>query len=362
MVCTDWHKCVSCPHAARCVPFHVQGELAAAQEQRSAAAQQHAEAEAARSSLQERLSASEASLAESQQAAQQAQQQHQEATAAAAELREQLVQAQQQVATAAGERQEWAQQRGELQQQVAALQKAQSIADGKLVLARQREAQFKVRRSLHGRACMHTHIYIYRPPPLRCSTGSALLACLWLSAHACGHCSAECMPCPLPRSPTAAGGLQTAAGAAAGAEVVFGRGPRPPPEAGGSRAAVSSEGVRCTALHHQAGAPAVGMQGAGYAGHVSSNTSNTLAPLLDRSCEALEGRCSELERSSHQLEEQLAAAQEEREVLCGRKAALQQQVADAQLAVAQLEQQQQTFQSVQQVGAEMGLSFCLPRL
>lgn len=205
MVRTDWHKCVSCPHAARCAPFHVQGELAAAQEQRSAAAQQHAEAEAARSSLQERLSASEASLAESQQAAQQAQQQHQEAAAAAAELREQLVQAQQQVATAAGERQEWAQQRGELQQQVAALQKAQSIADGKLVLARQREAQFKVRRSLHGRACMHTHIYIYRPPPLRCSTGSALLACLWLSAlmpaaiAPLSACRARCPALPLPQ-------------------------------------------------------------------------------------------------------------------------------------------------------------------
>ena len=178
----------------------MQDELAAAQEQRAAAAQQHAEAEAARSSLQERLAASEASLAESQLAAQQAQQQHQEAAAAAAELREQLSQAQQQVAAAGGERLEWGQQRGELQQQVAALQKAQSIADGKLVLARQREAQFKVWGS-PSRHCSHPCMHVDRPPPL------GLLAFLGLSMpstrqiwrHSVGANSVHVchLPCPL---------------------------------------------------------------------------------------------------------------------------------------------------------------------
>jgi uncharacterized protein (DUF3084 family) len=68
----------------------------------------------------------------------------------------------------------------------------------------------------------------------------------------------------------------------------------------------------------------------------------------------LEGRCSQLERSSHTLEQQLAAVQEEREAVREREAALQQQLADAQLAGAQLEQQQQTFLSVQRVGTGMG--------
>jgi len=56
-----------------------------------------------------------------------------------------------------------------------------------------------------------------------------------------------------------------------------------------------------------------------------------------------------LERTSHQLQEQLVAAQEARDALTAQQAGLQQQLADAHLSMAQLEQQQETFQSVQQV-------------
>lgn len=129
----------------------LQAELAAAREQREEAVRQQEAAAAQQRSLQEKLATVEAALADNRQLAQQVQQQvqqaqdeQQEATAAAAELRQQLASAQQQLASAVGKEQEWCQQRGELQQQLAALQKAQSVADGKLVLARQREAQFKV--------------------------------------------------------------------------------------------------------------------------------------------------------------------------------------------------------------------------
>lgn len=67
-------------------------------------------------------------------------------------------------------------------------------------------------------------------------------------------------------------------------------------------------------------------------------------------CKALEARCSELEQGSQQLGEQLAAVQQERDALHSRAEALQQQLDEARLSLSQAEQQQQAFQSVQQVG------------
>lgn len=57
----------------------------------------------------------------------------------------------------------------------------------------------------------------------------------------------------------------------------------------------------------------------------------------------------DLEQQGQQLAEQLAAAQEEREAFRQKQDDLQQRLGAAQLALAQLEQQQETFQSVQQV-------------
>ena len=73
-------------------------------------------------------------------------------------------------------------------------------------------------------------------------------------------------------------------------------------------------------------------------------------PLLPCSCKSLEARCAELENSAQDLGAQLAAAHEAHEAAAAANAATQQQLADTQLAVAQLQQQQETFQSVQQVG------------
>lgn len=72
--------------------------------------------------------------------------------------------------------------------------------------------------------------------------------------------------------------------------------------------------------------------------------------LLCCRCEALEARCLALEQQAQQLGEQLATEEGEREVVATKQAALQGQLAEAQLSVAQLEAQQETFQSVQQVG------------
>lgn len=66
-------------------------------------------------------------------------------------------------------------------------------------------------------------------------------------------------------------------------------------------------------------------------------------------CEALEARCLELETGSQALAEQLAAAQEELAVVSAQRAALEEQLGEARLQMAQLEQQQETFASVQQV-------------
>lgn len=67
------------------------------------------------------------------------------------------------------------------------------------------------------------------------------------------------------------------------------------------------------------------------------------------SCRELEARCAELERSGTQLQDQLAAAQGEAATLGAQRSALEKELAEARLSVAQLEQQQATFQSVQQV-------------
>ncbi len=132
----------------------LQAELASARQQAAIAQQAQQEAEQQRAAVQERLALAESALGDSRQLAAKSQDQHAEAAAAAAEMRQQLAEAQQAAAEAqqrlaavAGEKQEWSQQRSELQEQVAALQKAQAVADGKLVVARQREAQFKVRLS-----------------------------------------------------------------------------------------------------------------------------------------------------------------------------------------------------------------------
>ena len=85
-----------------------------------------------------------------------------------------------------------------------------------------------------------------------------------------------------------------------------------------------------------------------YYGLLSSPPPSFATPTCRR--EALEARCLELEASSQALAEQLAAAQEEREALSTQRAALEAQLGEARLHVAQLEQQQETFASVQQVG------------
>lgn len=69
-------------------------------------------------------------------------------------------------------------------------------------------------------------------------------------------------------------------------------------------------------------------------------------------CKELEARCAELEGSGKQLQDQLAAATAEGAALASQRDALDEQLAEARLSVAQLEQQQATFQSVQQVQGE----------
>jgi chromosome segregation ATPase len=115
-----------------------------AQAQRDQAAQQHKAAEQELGGLLERCSVAEASLADSRRLAEQAAEQHKHADASVADLQQQLGEACQQAAAGAEEAQELARQRDELQGQLAAMKKAQSVAEGKLVLSRQREAHFKV--------------------------------------------------------------------------------------------------------------------------------------------------------------------------------------------------------------------------
>lgn len=182
-------------HSCSCL----QAELAAAQAQRDQAAQLHKEAEQELGALGERLAQAEASLGESRQEAQKAVQQQQEAAASAAELLQQLGEAQRQLAAGAEEKRERGQQQEAMQQQLAALQKKQSVADGKLVLARQREAQFKVRRC--GLACI----------------GCQALMSKLLRAYAHQFSPHLC-----------AGGLKAAQGAAAGAADVCERCPGTP--------------------------------------------------------------------------------------------------------------------------------------
>lgn len=60
------------------------------------------------------------------------------------ELQRRLAEAQASLARSSEERQAWEGQSAELQAQLAAARKAQALAQSKLVLARQREAQLKV--------------------------------------------------------------------------------------------------------------------------------------------------------------------------------------------------------------------------
>ena len=126
------------------VPHQMQAALAQAQVARDAAVQQREAAAVARGELQERLAAAEASMDDSRLAAAAAAARHEEEAAEAAQLRARLADAEAAVAAAAADRVEAAAARGELQGELEALRKAAAVAEGKLVLARQRETQFKV--------------------------------------------------------------------------------------------------------------------------------------------------------------------------------------------------------------------------
>lgn len=70
----------------------------------------------------------------------------------------------------------------------------------------------------------------------------------------------------------------------------------------------------------------------------------------EQRCEELETRCLDLEQQAQRTGEQLAAADQERELASARQVVLQEQLDASRLCVAQLEAQQGAFQSVQQVG------------
>lgn len=223
----------------------LQAELAAAQAQRDDAAQRLEQAEQQRSSLQEQLAAAEASLADTRQQAEEALQQHREAAASAAELRKQLADFEQQAAAAAAEKQEWGKERGELQDRLAELKKAQSIAEGKLLLARQRDTQFKVRGARGG-----CRMGMARGPLACMEPSRKRVASLVLAQCACRATLVLPAGTPLPTSPDVlmltAGGVQAAEGAAAGAGQLCRRGGHPPTAARGGGATVRA-GASCAA-------------------------------------------------------------------------------------------------------------------